>query len=64
MFVLPESMKDRDFKVGFSEYIEDIHQAFAIDMNEVVLNPLTGTEALLVPYDGVRIRNIRTIRSK
>lgn len=35
VFIIPESMKDRDFKVAFNKIVEDMKSVVIMDLNEI-----------------------------
>jgi len=55
VFLLPDSLKDREFAVCFEKYIKDVSKMFVIDMEEIKLKPQTGVEARLMGIGGLRM---------
>lgn len=48
VFLLPESMKDREFAICFEKYIKDMTKVITLDMNEIKMKPRSGIEAGLL----------------
>lgn len=50
VFLLPDSMRDRDFAVCFEKYIKDMTKVITLDMNEIQIKPKSGIEARLLSF--------------